>query len=40
MIKLEEKLTEISTKLTSYYDKFKAKWAKVLALRKKTKMQK
>jgi len=40
MIKLDEKLTEIATKLTTYYDKFKAKWAKVLALRKKTKMQK
>jgi len=40
MIKLDEKLTEIVTKLTSFYDKFKAKWAKVLALRKKTKMKK
>lgn len=40
MIKLDEKLTEIVKKLTSFYDKFKAKWAKVLALRKKTKMKK
>ena len=32
MIKLDEKLTEIATKLTSYYDKFKAKWAKVFKL--------
>jgi hypothetical protein len=40
MIKLDEKLTEIVTKLTSFYEKFKAKWAKVIALRKKTKMKK
>jgi hypothetical protein len=40
MIKLDEKLSEIISKLTSYYDKFKAKWAKVIALRKKTKMKK
>ena len=40
MIKLDDKLTEIVKKLTSFYDKFKAKWAKVLALRKKTKMKK
>ena len=40
MIKLDEKLSEIIGKLTSYYDKFKAKWAKVIALRKKTKMKK
>jgi hypothetical protein len=39
MIKLDEKLTEMITKLTSFYDKFKAKWAKVLAIRKKTKIQ-
>ncbi len=40
MIKLDDKLTEIVKKLTYFYDKFKAKWAKVLALRKKTKMKK
>jgi hypothetical protein len=40
MIKLDEKLTELVTKLTTYYEKFKAKWAKVIALRKKTKMKK
>ena len=40
MIKLDEKLTEMIQKLTSFYDKFKAKWAKVLAIRKKTKMKK
>lgn len=40
MIKLDDKLTEIVEKLTSYYEKFKAKWAKVIAVRKKTKMSK
>jgi hypothetical protein len=40
MIKLDEKLTELVTKLTSFYEKFKSKWAKVIALRKKTKMKK
>ena len=36
MIKLEDKLTELVGKLTSFYEKFKAKWAKVLSSRKKT----
>ena len=36
MIKLDDKLTELITKLTSFYNKFKAKWAKVIALRRKT----
>ena len=40
MIKLDEKLTELINKLTSYYDKFKAKWAKVLSTRKKTQYKK
>lgn len=40
MIKLDEKLTEIVSKLTSFYDKFKSKWAKVISVRKKTKQQK
>ena len=40
MIKLDEKLTELVTKLTSYYEKFKAKWAKVIAGRKKTQFKK
>lgn len=40
MIKLDEKLTEMIQKLTSFYDKFKAKWAKVLATRKKTVLKK
>jgi hypothetical protein len=39
MIKLDEKFTEMITKLTSFYDKFKSKWAKVLSIRKKTKIQ-
>lgn len=36
MIKLDDNLVELINKLTSYYDKFKAKWAKVLSQRKKT----
>ena len=40
MIKLDEKLSEIIQKLTTFYDKFKSKWAKVLGVRKKTKIKK
>lgn len=36
MIQLDEELVELINKLTSFYDKFKSKWAKVLAQRKKT----
>jgi hypothetical protein len=36
MIQLDEDLVELINKLTSFYDKFKSKWAKVLAQRKKT----
>ena len=36
MIKLDEDLVELINKLTIYYEKFKSKWAKVLAQRKKT----
>jgi len=36
MIKLDDKLTELITKLTGFYEKFKSKWAKVLSSRKKT----
>jgi hypothetical protein len=36
MIKLDENLTELVTKLTAYYEKFKAKWAKIISSRKKT----
>ena len=39
MIKLDEKLTGLVSKLTAYYDKFKAKWAKIISLRKKTKLK-
>ena len=37
MIKLDDGLVELINKLTSFYDKFEAKWAKVLSQRKKTK---
>jgi len=37
MIKLDDSLVELINKLTNYYQQFKAKWAKVLASRKKTK---
>jgi len=36
MIKLDENLVELINKLTSFYDKFKSKWAKVVSQRKKT----
>jgi hypothetical protein len=36
MIKLDEKLTELAGKLTTFYEKFKSKWAKVVSTRKKT----
>jgi hypothetical protein len=36
MMKIDENFTEVVTKLKSYYEKFKSKWAKVLANRKKT----
>jgi hypothetical protein len=36
MIKLDEKLVELINKLTSFYEKFKSKWAKVISIRKKT----
>ncbi len=36
MIQLDDGLVELINKLTSFYDKFKSKWAKVLAQRKKT----
>jgi hypothetical protein len=37
MIKLDDGLVELISKLTSFYDKFKAKWASVLSQRKKSK---
>ena len=36
MIKLDEKITELVTKLTGFCEKFKTKWAKVISGRKKT----
>jgi hypothetical protein len=36
MIKLDDKLTELVTKLTTFYEKFKTKWAKVMSVRKKS----
>jgi len=36
MIKLDDNLVELVNKLTSYYEKFKSKWAKLLSQRKKT----
>jgi hypothetical protein len=40
MIKLDDQLTELVNKLTTFYDKFKVKWTKVLSLRKKTQIEK
>jgi hypothetical protein len=37
MIKLDQTLVELIGKLTSFEEKFKSKWAKVISLRKKTK---
>lgn len=36
MIKTDERFLEMVSKLKSYYEKFKSKWAKILASRKKT----
>ena len=36
MIKTDDKFLDMITKLKSYYEKFKSKWAKILASRKKT----
>jgi hypothetical protein len=35
-LKLDEKFMDTISKLTGYYEKFKSKWAKVIAGRKKT----
>jgi hypothetical protein len=37
MVKLDENFLSMTEKLQQYYEKFKSKWAKVLAQRKKTK---
>jgi hypothetical protein len=36
MMKVDENFLNTINKLQTYYDKFKSKWAKVLASRKKT----
>lgn len=38
-LKLDEKFMDTMSKLTSFYEKFKSKWAKVIASRKKTKIK-
>lgn len=35
-LKLDDKFMDVISKLTAFYDKFKSKWAKVIASRKKT----
>jgi hypothetical protein len=37
MMKMDDKFIDFVTKLKSYYEKFKSKWAKIMASRKKTK---
>ena len=39
MIKTDESFLDLLNKLKTYYEKFKSKWAKVLASRKKTKKE-
>lgn len=36
MVKVDEKFLDLLTKLQQYYEKFKSKWSKVLASRKRT----
>jgi hypothetical protein len=36
MIRVDDEFLDFITKLRTYYKKFKTKWAKVLASRKKT----
>lgn len=38
-LKLDEKFMDVMSKLTAYYEKFKSKWARVIASKKKTKVQ-
>jgi hypothetical protein len=40
MMKIDENYLDMVSKLQSYYEKFKSKWAKVLASRKKTSQNK
>lgn len=39
MIKLDNRLVELINKLTTFHEKFKTKWAKVIGMRKKTKLK-
>lgn len=39
MIKIDKNFIDLTSKLQAFYQKFKAKWAKILASRKKTKTQ-
>ena len=39
MLKLDDNLIKLINKLSTFYEKFKAKWAKVISQRKKTKIQ-
>jgi hypothetical protein len=36
MLKADDEFLELITKLKTYYEKFKSKWASILASRKKT----
>jgi hypothetical protein len=36
MIKTDDEFLELINKLKAYYEKFKSKWSKILASRKKT----
>ena len=36
MVKVDENFLDVIQKLQTYYEKFKSKWAKILASRKKT----
>jgi gamma-glutamylcyclotransferase (GGCT)/AIG2-like uncharacterized protein YtfP len=40
MMKIDENFLEMLNKLQTYYEKFKSKWAKILASRKKTSSKK
>ena len=37
MIRIDDKFMDLTTKIKTFYDKFKNKWAIILASRKKTK---
>ena len=40
MININDEFVEFTTKLRTYYEKFKTKWSKVIAIRKKTPKEK